>query len=600
MEEKEYIRSLVLAVVVAVLAVVAIDWFVPSERPEQVTTEQVLQSEIERISDADLTSPDGTSSSSIPAASVTPAATLATAPDKILSVAEALEEGDRVQIKNSYISGSLRLKGARIDNVSLLKYRETLNPDSPNIVLFAPAGTAHPRYAEFGWISSEKVVLPDSSSVWKADKNTLTEGSPLVLTWDNGQGLQFTRTIFLDNKYMFTISEKVKNTTENPVRLVPYGMIRQQGQRSEDERKSYVSYTGPIAVMDNTLRDIGYDDLMESGKENYTSSDGGWIGFTEKYWLSALIFNQYAKDVKGNFVYSNINDKEVFQTDFMLQPVTLAAGAETETISHLFVGAKDINTLDAYGEKYHISYFDKAIDFGWYYFLTKPFLYILNFLYSILGNMGLAILLFALLLRLLVFPIANKSYVSMQKMKVLQPKVKVLQERYKNDRQRLSMEMTALYKKEGVNPASGCLPAMIQIPIFFSLYKVLYISIEMRQAPFYGWIHDLSAPDPSSVFTLCGLIDWPIPQLLNIGIWPLIMGITMFIQFKMNPAPADKTQEHLFMFMPLVFTFMLAQFASGLVIYWAWSNILAIIQQRIIIHGVNKKLKAHTKMKDIE
>lgn len=588
MDDKEYIRNLVFAITVAILAVFAVDWLMPEDKKvTQATPEQIMQSEVEKITETAVT-----------ASAVAKGGD--SAADKIVSINQALAENARVSIKNSFISGSLRLKGARIDDISLLKYRETLQPDSPNIVLFSPVGTAHPKYAEFGWVSAENISLPDSSSVWNVKEDTLTENSPITLTWDNGQGLQFIRTISVDNKYMLTIKETVKNTTEQPVTLSPYGVIRQIGQPVEDGVKSYVSYTGPIAVMDNTLKDIGYEDLMENGKESFTTSEGGWIGITEKYWLSALIFNQNAKGVKGSFVYNNMNGKDVFQTDYMLQPITVAAGGEAEVVSHLFVGAKDINTLDAYGDEYHIAYFDKAIDFGWYYFLTKPFLYILNFLYSFLGNMGLAILVFAFLLRLLVFPIANKSYVSMQKMKVLQPKIKDLQERYKNDRQRLSMEMMELYKREKVNPASGCLPAMIQIPIFFSLYKVLYISIEMRQAPFYGWIHDLSAPDPTSVLTLCGLINWPVPEILNIGVWPLIMGITMFIQFKMNPTPADKTQTRVFMLMPIIFTFMLAHFASGLVIYWAWSNILAIIQQRAIIHGINKKLKAHTKLKDIE
>ena len=590
MEEKEYVRNLIWAIVIAIAAVFAVDWLMPTQKPEKVTPEQIMQSSVEKISADDISSDS----------SVVPASNATKQPAKILSIKEALSEGARIKIKNSYISGSIRLKGARIDDISLLKYRETLQPDSPNIVLFAPAGTEAPKYAEFGWVSAENMPLPDSSSVWEASSDELVQGKPVTLTWDNGQGLRFTRIIALDDKYMLTVTEKVKNTSDKPVQLSSYGVIRQMGQPADEGVRSYVSYTGPIAVMDDTLKDTGYDDLMEKGKESFTTSDGGWIGITEKYWLSALIFNQSAKNVKGNFVYNNVNDKDIFQADYMLQPVTLTAGAETETISRLFVGAKDINTLDAYSDEYHITHFDKAIDFGWYYFLTKPFLYILNFLYSFLGNMGLAILLFAFILRLLVFPIANKSYVSMQKMKILKPKIDALQERYKDDRQRLSMEMMSLYKKEGVNPASGCLPALIQIPIFFSLYKVLYISIEMRQAPFYGWIHDLSAPDPTSVFTLCGLINWPVPEILNIGVWPLIMGITMFVQFKMNPTPADKTQTRVFMFMPVLFTFMLARFASGLVIYWAWSNILAIIQQRILIHGINKKLKAHTKLKDIE
>lgn len=589
MEDKEYIRNLILAIVLAITAVFAIDWLFPNEDGDNKVGQVNYVAETAKIEEEELTS-----------ASLVDTASQAL-PEKELSIKEALAISDRVNIKNSFISGSIKLQGARIDDISLLKYRETLEPESPNIVLFAPTGTAKPKYAEFGWVSSDKnILLPDSHSVWQADKDTLSENEPVTLTWENGQGLKFIRTLSIDDKYMITVKEKVENTSGKTVTLNHYGAIRQIGGIPESGAVTYVSYAGPIAVMDNTLEDVGYEELIENGKETFTTSEGGWIGITEKYWLSALIFPQDARDVKGNFVHSKIKNNDIFQTDYMLVPVTIDDGKGAETVSHLFVGAKDINTLDDYAQEYNIAYLDKAIDFGWYYFLTKPFLYILNFLNSFLGNMGLAILLFAFLLRLLVFPIANKSYVSMQKMKLLQPKIKELNERYKNDRQRLSMEMMNLYKKEKVNPASGCLPALIQIPIFFSLYKVLYISIEMRQAPFYGWIHDLSAPDPTSVFTLCGLIDWPIPDFLNIGIWPVIMGITMFIQFKLNPAPADKMQVRVFMLMPVIFTFMLAHFASGLVIYWAWSNILAIIQQKTIIYGMDKKLKAHTKLKDIE
>ena len=516
---------------------------------------------------------------------------------KEVSREEVVIQDNRIKISNDKLSGTLRLKGSRFDDISLKLYRETLNPDSPHIVLFSPSGTKNPYFAEFGWTSIDReILLPDHNTAWETKTRELTPLEPIVLKWNNGKGLEFIRTISLDNDYMFTIKDKVINKGDKEVSLNSYGLISRTGVPAEDTNFSYISFDGLLGVMEDTLEEVRYKDLMEEKEESFTTNDGGWLGITDKYWLSALIFDQESKDVKTKFSYHNLNHKDIFQADYLLSTHIVSPGESIETTNHLFVGAKEINTLDAYSEEYNIPRFDLAIDFGWYYFLTKPFLYILDFLNTFLGNMGLAILVFAFLLRLVVFPIANKSYISMHKMKLLQPKIKELSERYKDNRQKLSQEMMELYKREKVNPASGCLPALIQIPIFFSLYKVLYIAIELRQAPFYGWIHDLSMPDPTSVFTLFGLIDWPIPGFLDIGVWPLIMGITMYIQFKLNPQPADKTQAMVFAWLPVIFTFMLAHFASGLVIYWAWSNILSIIQQRVIIFRMDRQLKKKGKL----
>ena len=584
-------RNMILAIVLAVIVIYGFDMIFPAPKPEPSLN-----------SKAETSVPVPASSDIAKPATIKPAA-----PDtlqaKPFSLSEALAQDERIIISTPAIKGSLRLKGARIDDIVLTKYRETQEEDSPNIILFAPAGTLSPRYAEFGWLANKNgIELPSSSTPWTviSKGKELTPSTPLTLSWTNNSGLKFTRTISVDDKYMFTVTEKIENTSASDISLSGYGLISKTGVPPDTGSFSYVSFEGPIAVMDDTLKETKYDDLIKDKEEKFTTPSGGWIGITDKYWLSALVFDQKAKDVRGNFTYRNIGDKDIFQTDYVLSPMLIEAGQTQEVTNLLFVGAKEINTLDAYADEYGITKFDLAIDFGWYYFLTKPFLYILDFFNNILGNMGLAILLFAFLLRVAVFPIATKSYVSMHKMKLLQPKIKDLSEQYKNDKQRLSQEMMALYRREKVNPASGCLPALIQIPIFFSLYKVLYIAIELRQAPFYGWIHDLSMPDPTSVLTLFGLIDWPVPDFLNIGVWPLIMGITMYIQFKLNPTPADKTQAAIFAWMPIIFTFMLAHFAAGLVIYWAWSNMLSIAQQRIIIHRMDKRIKAeHLKLKDI-
>ena len=588
-------RNMILAIVLAVIVIYGFDVIFPAPKPEPS-----LETKIK-------TSAPVSAEASRNLASTNPAEIKPAAPESLqakpLSIAKALMQDERIAILTPSIKGSLRLKGARIDDIVLTKYRETQEKDSPNITLFAPAGTDSPRYAEFGWLANKKgIELPSSSTPWTvvSKEKSLTPSSPLTLSWISPSGLKFTRTISVDDKYMFTVTEKIENTSASDISLSGYGLISKTGVPPDTGSFSYVSFEGPIAVMDNTLKETKYDDLIKDKEEKFTTPSGGWIGITDKYWLSALVFDQKAKDISGNFTYHDIGGKDIFQTDYVLSPMLIEAGQTQEITNRLFVGAKEINTLDAYADEYGITKFDLAIDFGWYYFLTKPFLYILDFFNNILGNMGLAILLFAFLLRVAVFPIATKSYVSMHKMKLLQPKIKDLSEQYKNDKQRLSQEMMALYRREKVNPASGCLPALIQIPIFFSLYKVLYIAIELRQAPFYGWIHDLSIPDPTSVLTLFGLIDWPVPDFLNIGVWPLIMGITMYIQFKLNPTPADKTQAAIFAWMPIIFTFMLAHFAAGLVIYWAWSNMLSIAQQRIIIHRMDKRIKAeHLKLKDI-
>lgn len=493
---------------------------------------------------------------------------------EIMASAEAVRQDSRIHIKNASLTGSIRVKGARFDNLLLEKYKQTLENDSPDVELFAPAKTAAPYYAEFGWLSSDSSLrMPDHNTVWTVRGGELTPETPVVLEWNNGQGLKFIRKISLDTDYMFNIQQDVENDTGRTVTLYPYGLINRKTENANPSAS--VVHEGLIGVVDNNLKEIKYKDLIDEKAKEFKTAQG-WAGFSDRYWFTAFIL----EGQNQNTVKFSATGKQNFQTDYVGAPVTAAPGSVASNSVKLFAGAKEIKLLDKYTQSLNIPKFDLAVDFGWYYFLTKPFFYILDFLYNFIGNMGWAILLFAALLRLVMFPIANKSYDSMSKMKKIQPKIKELQERYGNDKMKLQQETLEMYRREKINPAAGCLPMFIQIPVFFSLYKVLNIAIEIRHAPFIGWIKDLSAPDP---LVLSTILHFPVPSLLDIGVWPIIMGITMYVQQKLNPAPTNKDQARMFALMPLIFTFMLGHFASGLVIYWTLSNILSIIQQKAIM-----------------
>lgn len=493
---------------------------------------------------------------------------------EIMASAEAVRQDSRIYIKNASLTGSIRVKGARFDNLLLEKYKQTLENDSPDVELFAPAKTAAPYYAEFGWLSSDSSLrMPDHNTIWTVRGGELTPETPVVLEWNNGQGLKFIRKISLDADYMFNIQQDVENDTGRTVTLYPYGLINRKTENANPSAS--VVHEGLIGVVDNNLKEIKYKDLTDEKAKEFKTAQG-WAGFSDRYWFTAFIL----EGQNQNTVKFSATGKQNFQTDYVGAPVTAAPGSVASNSVKLFAGAKEIKLLDKYTQSLNIPKFDLAVDFGWYYFLTKPFFYILDFLYNFIGNMGWAILLFAALLRLVMFPIANKSYDSMSKMKKIQPKIKELQERYGNDKMKLQQETLEMYRREKINPAAGCLPMFIQIPVFFSLYKVLNIAIEIRHAPFIGWIKDLSAPDP---LVLSTILHFPVPSLLDIGVWPIIMGITMYVQQKLNPAPTNKDQARMFALMPLIFTFMLGHFASGLVIYWTLSNILSIIQQKAIM-----------------
>ena len=494
----------------------------------------------------------------------------------------ALAKTPRVKIQSDRIDGSISLIGGRVDDIVLLDYRETLDPESNNIILLQPTQVAQPYYAEFGWIGRD-VKLPKGETLWTANSAVLTPETPVTLSWDNGEGLIFELTYSLDDNYMISLTQRVKNRSGANHTLTPYGLLSRTG--TPDILGFYILHEGLIGVQNEILEEVDYEDILDGKPVEYTST-GGWIGITDKYWLAALIPDQ-KESTKSRFVAGKRGTSDLYQSDYLAQPRTAPNGGAATYTTHLFAGAKQVKLLDKYQSELAIPAFDKAVDFGWFYWLTKPIFYAINWLNQYLGNFGLAILALTVGIKLAFFPLANKSYKSMSKMKLLQPRMVELRDKYGEDKQRLNQEMMALYKKEGANPAAGCLPILIQIPVFFALYKVLFVNIEMRQAPFYGWIHDLSAPDPLGILTLFGLIPWEVPAgfltYLNLGVWPLIMGITMFLQQKLNPAPTDPVQAKVFMFMPIIFTFLLAPFPAGLVIYWAWNNVLSIAQQWAIM-----------------
>ena len=487
---------------------------------------------------------------------------------------EAIKNDKRISFNNSSVNGTIRLLGSRFDNLKLEKYNVSLDDNNEKIELFAPQNTKNSYFAEFGWLSLDKSLsLPKSNSQWSSNDNEITPNKPAILTWTNNKGVKFIRKVSLDNNYLFTITDTIENLSGEDIELFPYGLISRSINNSNQSRS--VVHEGISAVVDNTLKEFKYSDIEDGDSESFETKRG-WIGFSDRYWFSGIITQDKAKN---KFTVKNNNQN--FQIDFLGGRHFIPNGEAISYTYNMYSGAKEVKLLDKYTKADGITKFDLVVDFGWYYFLTKPFFYILDFFYSILGNMGWAILLFAAILRLLMFPIANKSFANMAKMKAIQPKIEEIKEKYGNNQMLMQQATMELYKKEKINPASGCLPMFIQIPVFFSLYKVLNIAIEIRHAPFIGWIKDLSAPDP---LTLSKILHFYIPSFMDIGIWPILMGITMFVQQKLNPAPTNKDQARMFALMPVFFTFMLGHFASGLVIYWTLSNILSIIQQKVIMH----------------
>ena len=533
---------------------------------------------------------------------------------KTLPRDEALKESPRVAIDTPRLQGSIALKGSRIDDLVLKGYRETVEPTSPNIVLLSPADSEHGYYADFGWSSDAAgIALPKNDTVWNADGDTLSPDHPVTLTWDNGQGLTFARKFEIDANYMFTVTDTVTNASGAEVELAPYGRVVHYGT-PQNASQTYVLHEGPIGVFEGALKEEKYhsvksqaEETDNNGKFVFPNSTGGWMGISDKYWLVSQVPPQ-DETLTGSMFYDLKGD--FYQVDFAAAKKPVPQGGSLTRQQHLFAGAKVVSMLADYRDRLNLPLFDRAIDFGWFWFLTKPLFVILDTIYRYVGNFGIAILCLTVLVKACMFPLANKSYRSMSKMKILTPKMQELRAKFGDDKAKLNQEMMELYKREKVNPAAGCLPIVVQIPVFYALYKVIYVTIEMRHAPFFGWIRDLSAPDPTSVLNLFGLIPWDyhflltrpavgsVFHILSIGIWPLIMGVTMYMQQKLNPAPADPVQARVFQFLPIMFTFMMGQFQAGLVIYWAWSNTLSIAQQYTIMrrHGTPIGAKAQAKV----
>jgi YidC/Oxa1 family membrane protein insertase len=590
-------RNLIVALAISFLILLGFHFFY--ERPQM---EQAHQRAVEfQKQQQNLPATPGGKSTDrpvqTPSTPMAPGAVVKPAGKESLSREAALALTTRIRIATPRVEGSIALVGGRIDDLLLINYRETLDPASPEIVLFSPAGAPHPYYAEFGWTTAPgvNIDLPGPATEWQADGRELTPEKPITLSWDNGKGLKFLRTISIDRDFMFQITQKIENRGGQPVTLYPYGLI---SRHTLPVLSGFlILHEGPLGVFrpdigeTGTLTEVDYDDVVEQ-KSIEQESVGGWAGITDKYWMTALIAPNEAP-IRSHFTHGGTAGNDRYQTDMLGASIDIADGATGESSVKLFAGAKEVKLIDRYQDTLLIPRFDLAIDWGWLYFLTRPIFFVLDFFYRVIGNFGLAIILLTVVVKTLFLPLAYKSFVASNEMKRLQPEMARLKTVHGEDRQRMNQEMMELYKREKVNPASGCLPVLLQIPVFFALYKVLFTTIEMRHAPFYGWVQDLSARDPTTLFNLFGLLPWgPAASpfdWINIGIWPLLMGLSMFVQMRLSPQPADSTQARVMLLMPIMFTFLLARFPAGLVIYWTLSNTLSIIQQWLIKKKTGKK-----------
>jgi YidC/Oxa1 family membrane protein insertase len=496
------------------------------------------------------------------------------------------EKNLRVKIQSDQLHGSIYLKGARFDDLTLANYFEKIDKKQ-EVVLFSPSQSKERYFADFGWLSSDaKLDLPTPETVWKANSKILSPKNPINLSWKNRQNVTFLVEISMDENFMFFIKQSVKNNSGKNITIANYGRINRSINALE--KGNYIIHEGFLGVFNGILQEYTYQDSIEDGNKSFNSTGSTWLGITDKYWLSSIVADENF-DYRSDFSHKTQNQSNVFNSEFVSQEFKLENSQQLSFEHKLFAGAKKVKIIDNYAKKFNIKLFDRAIDFGWFYFLTKPMFFALSFLNKFLGNFGLAILLMTVLIKAALFPMANKSYRAIAKMKKLQPKITEIREKFKDDRIAMNREMMALYKREKINPASGCLPILLQIPIFFSLYKVIFVTLDMRHAPFYGWIKDLSAVDPTSIFNLFGLLPFEVGGIFLIGVWPILMGITMHLQQRLSPPPADPTQATVMKFLPLIFTFILASFPAGLVIYWTWNNLLSILQQLYITKIVNKE-----------
>ena len=498
------------------------------------------------------------------------------------------DKQSRIYFDNKVISGSINLIGARLDDVVLSKYHKTVAAGSPNVILMSPSKTRESYFIEFGWLALQNngIDLPDNKTVWQTNQSSIDQGTPVLLTYHNPQGVEFVIEISLDQNYMFKFKQRVINRSAKSIELTNYGLINRAIAPSKED--TMIIHEGAIGVFDGKLSEIKYDDISSKGK--ITLGKSGWLGFSDKYWLSAIIPTNSA-GLNDKLSYSYKNNLPKFQASLSTDsPYLIEANSQIEWPEMMvFAGAKELDILDLYENKYNIKLFDRAVDFGILYFITKPMFKLLHYFYDLVGNFGIAILLLTVFIKLLLFPLAYKGFKGMNRLKDLQPKMAQLKEKFADDSTGFQRALIELYKKEKVNPMGGCLPIILQIPIFFALYKVLYVTIEMRHAPFFGWIHDLSAPDHLTIVNLFGLISFTPPSFLMIGIFPILMALTMFIQQRLNPEPSDPVQAKVMKFLPLIFLFMFSSFPSGLVIYWTWSNILSILQQVLIKNMTKSK-----------
>src|SRR3984885_6520489 len=609
-------KNTILAVVLSLIVVIGWQIFVGypqmEKQREQALLKQQEQSQTQP-GQPGATQPNAAQPSTTPGAGTPPPLPGTAAPAVSTASRDAvIAASARIAIATPRLHGSIGLKGGRIDDLSLEQYRETIAPDSPAIVLFSPSGAPDAYYAEFGWVpaAGTTAAMPGPDTVWKQEgSGALGIDHPVTLSYDNGAGLIFRRTIAIDDHYLFTLKDEVANKGGDPVTLFPYALISRHG--TPKVQGYYILHEGLIGVMgDQGLQTETYKKIDEKKSESWDATNV-WLGITDKYWAATLLPDTDAK-VRARFSASESGGVNTYQTDYLAAPQTVAPGATGSADARLFAGAKEVSVVGinfpiggapGYNQQLGLNHFDLLIDWGWFYFITKPMFLAIDYFFHLVGNFGIAILIVTVIVKFLFFPLANKSYASMAKMKAVQPQMAMIKERYADDKMKQQQAMMELYKKEQINPLAGCLPIAIQIPVFFSLYKVLFITIEMRHAPFYGWIHDLSAQDPTNIFTLGGLIPFDptiIPlfgSYLHLGFWPALMGVTMWVQMKLNPAPPDPTQQMIFNWMPLIFTFMLASFPAGLVIYWAWNNSLSVLQQSVIMHKNGAKIELWDNLK---
>lgn len=579
-------RNLLIAVALSMAVLLGWQFFyagpkLKEEQARQQAQQELLKKEVEAkaVPGKELSQP-ASPSMGIPGASASPSDT-------------AIKTSPRLAIETPSVRGSIALRSGRFDDLVLVKYHETVDPKSPNVVLLAPNDAPHPYFAEFGWVpaAGSNLKVPDRDTLWQGS-GTLTPSTPVTLTWDNGVGVIFKRTVSVDDNYMFKLVDEIENKTGAAISLAPYARVHRYGTPKLEH--NWILHEGLIGVIGaQGEQRATYSNSVENGTQTFEPATGGWLGFTEKYWASTVIPEQNAQ-YRATFSAQPPklpSEQASYQADYMRDMITVAPGETGKVSSQLFAGAKQMQLLQQY-QAAGVQQFDLLIDWGWFFFFTKPLFRLMELINSYVHNFGVTILILTVLVRLAFFPLANKQYAAMAKMKKLQPQMEQLRERYKDDKVKQQQELMDLYRREKVNPVAGCLPILLQIPVFFALYKVLYITIDMRHAPFFGWIKDLSAPDPTSLFNLFGLLPFAVPEFLHIGVWPLVMGITMWLQMQLNPQQPDPVQQQLFNWMPVIFTFLLASFPAGLVIYWAWSNTLSLAQQFYIMkkHGAEVHL----------